>query len=526
MAPHRSGAVSTSVPSRSKTRVEGRIRGYKAGARSRRKPEDSGYNRKHFLGCVAAQPDYPGARRYAPNQESNVTPYPALAAIVLAAGKGTRMKAPLAKVLHPVGGQPILGRILDAIDALKPTRRVVVVGAGQSSVSDYASALGARVAVQDPPRGTGHAAQCALPALEGFKGDVLILYGDTPLLTAQTLAGLIAARHGGADKALLGFTPDDPGPYGRLILDANGELERIVEARDATEQELATRLCNAGGFVLDADLLRALLADLTDDNAQGEFYLTDIVAGARRLGKRTAAFNAPTEDVLGVNSQAELAVAEAAFQQRARKAHMDAGVRLADPATVYFSADTIIEAGVSVGQNVVFGPKVRIAAEAVIHPFCHLEGVEIGPRASIGPFARLRPGSNIGEEVKIGNFVEVKSTRMDKGAKASHLAYLGDAEIGADANIGAGTIFCNYDGFFKYKTEIGPGAFIGSNSALVAPVKIGANATIAAGSVMTADIEPEALAITRAPLVRKPGWSTRFRAMMRARKAALKDGKN
>ena len=440
--------------------------------------------------------------------------------IVLAAGQGTRMKSPLPKVLHPVGGRPILGAILQAVKSLGPERVVVVTGPAQPAVAAFVQAHGAVNAIQDPPKGTGHAAQCALPALEGFSGDVLILYGDTPLLTPETLAGLIAAK-GRHALALLGFTPLDPGQYGRLILDPDNKfLLRIVEAKDASYTERAVRFCNAGGFVLDAALLCELLAGLTNDNAQGEFYLTDIVAGARAKGLKAVAYDAPVDDVMGVNSQAELAEAEAVFQKRARLAHMKAGVSLADPATVYFSADTEIGAGTTIGPNVVIAPGVSIAAGVTVKPFCHLEGVTIATGAVIGPFARLRPGSEIGEDVHIGNFVETKAARLDKGAKANHLTYLGDVFVGAGANIGAGTITCNYDGFFKYRTEIGAGAFIGSNSSLVAPVSIGDNANVGAGSVITRDVAPDALALTRAPQTDKPGWAARFRSMMRARKAA------
>jgi bifunctional UDP-N-acetylglucosamine pyrophosphorylase/glucosamine-1-phosphate N-acetyltransferase len=428
------------------------------------------------------------------------------------------MKSPLAKVLHPVGGRPILGAILDAVDALNPALRIVVTGAGQSPVGDYARARDAAVAIQDPPRGTGHAAQCALPALDGFDGDVLILYGDTPLLTAQTLRALVASK-GQSALALLGFTPADPGPYGRLILDETGALTAIVEARDATPDQLRVGLCNAGGFVLDAALLRELLGELTSDNAQGEFYITDIVKGANRRGLRAVAYDAPADDVMGVNSQSELAAAEAVFQDRARRAHMANGVSMPDPSTVYVSADTVIGPGTTIGQNVVIAPGVAIAPGVTIKPFCHLEGVTIATGAIIGPFARLRPGSEIGEDVHIGNFVETKATIMGKGAKANHLTYLGDATVGAGANIGAGTITCNYDGFFKYRTEIGAGAFIGSNASLVAPVTIGENANTAAGSVITRDVAADALAIERSPQVEKPGWAQKFRTIMRARKS-------
>jgi bifunctional UDP-N-acetylglucosamine pyrophosphorylase/glucosamine-1-phosphate N-acetyltransferase len=437
--------------------------------------------------------------------------------IVLAAGQGTRMKSPLAKVLHPVGGRPILGAVLDAADGLRPDRTIVVVGSGQDAVARYAEARGARALVQDPPRGTGDAARAALPGLKDFRGDVLVLFGDSPLMTSATLARVLAGK-GDAAMAVMGFRPADPAPYGRLVTGDGGTLSAIVEARDATDEEKRIGYCNGGGLVVDADLLAELVGELTPHNAQGEFYLTGIVKGANRRNRRVIAIEVPADDVVGINSQSELAEAEAIFQRRARVAHMAAGVTLADPETVYFSADTRIGAGTSIGQNVVFGPGVRIADGAIIRPFCHLEGVSIASGAQIGPFARLRPGSEIGENVHIGNFVETKEAKIASGAKANHLTYLGDVTIGADANIGAGTITCNYDGFFKYRTEIGAGAFIGSNTSLVAPVKIGENANIGAGSVITREVDADALAIERAQQVERPGWAARFRAMMRAKK--------
>ncbi len=447
-----------------------------------------------------------------------LTARPSIAVVILAAGQGKRMKSSLPKVLHPIGGRPIVGAIIKAVQALAPERIVVVTGAGQEQVDDYVKSLGALTALQNPPHGTGHAAQCALPALDGFSGDVLILYGDTPLLTPATLHALIARKREGAAVALMGFTPPDTLKYGRLILDAKGWLVRVVEHDDASEEERKVRLCNAGGFVVDAALLRELLGELKNDNEQKEYYLTDIVEGANRRGLKAAALDAPFEDVMGINSQAERAIVEAVFQKRARAHHMANGVMLADPETVYFSDDTEIGAASSVGQNVVFGPGVKIDAGVTIKPFCHLEGVTIAKGAIIGPFARLRPGSEIGEDVHIGNFVETKATSMGKGAKANHLAYLGDASVGAGANIGAGTITCNYDGFLKYRTEIGDGAFIGTNTSLVAPVKIGANANTGAGSVITKDVAADALALERSTQVEKPGWAAKFRAAMRARK--------
>jgi len=439
-----------------------------------------------------------------------------LAVIVLAAGQGTRMKSPLPKVLHPVAGRTMLGHVLATARALGPARLVVVTRPDADEIA--AAAAPAETAVQHEQRGTGHAVLAAAGALQGFTGDALILYADTPLITAATLRRVLDARAEGASVVVLGFTPDDPGPYGRLVLDDDGALVRNVEAKDATPEEAAIRLCNSGVMAADAQTLFRLLPQVGSNNAKNEIYLTDVIALAVGEGLKAAAVAGDAAEVLGVNSQAELAEAEAAFQTRARRTHMDAGVTLSDPSTVYFAADTQIGPGTTIGQNVVFGPGVRIAAGVTVKPFCHLEGVTIETGAIIGPFARLRPGSEIGPNAHIGNFVETKAAKIGPGAKANHLTYLGDATVGAGANIGAGTITCNYDGFFKYQTVIGEGAFIGSNASLVAPVTIGANANTAAGSVITRDVPADALAIERSPQAEKPGWAARFRAMMKARK--------
>lgn len=445
-----------------------------------------------------------------------------LAAIVLAAGLGTRMKSTKAKVMHEVAGQPILGHMLATLKSLDAARSVVVVGKGpgQDDVANYARAMGAVTAIQDPPRGTGDAAKSAKSALDGFRGNVIVLYGDNPLLTAATLNKLLAAKADGVSLALMGFRPAEPAPYGRLVLGKSGDLEAIVEARDATPEQRGIGLCNAGGFLLDAELLFSLLADVKPDNAQGEFYLTDIVKLARARNLRCVAVEVPADDVLGVNTRAELALVEAIYQVRRRLAAMLAGVTLADPNTVYFSHDTKIGTDVSIGQNVVFGPGVTLAGNVTIKPFCHLEGVTVAEGAIIGPFARLRPGSEIGPGAHIGNFVETKNAKIGKGAKANHLTYLGDTKIGAGSNIGAGTITCNYDGFDKHHTEIGENVFIGSNTALVAPVKIGDGAIVGAGSVITKEVSPEALAVERAKQTEVDGWATKFRARKRAEKEA------
>jgi bifunctional UDP-N-acetylglucosamine pyrophosphorylase / glucosamine-1-phosphate N-acetyltransferase len=445
-----------------------------------------------------------------------------LAAVVLAAGMGTRMKSATPKVLHTVAGEPILGHILRALKTLGAAKLAVVVGAKQSDIANYAQVLGAATAVQDPPLGTGDAARSALPALEGFAGDVLVLYGDNPLLTQATLEKLLAARAGGADLALMGFKPVDATPYGKLLLLANGDLDRIVENRDATAEQKKIGFVNAGGFLLDAKLLRELLGELKNDNAQREFYLTDIVAGARRRNLRCLAVEVPAEDVLGINSRVELALVESIMQRRLRERAMLNGATMTDPETVWLSCDTEIGRDVVIGPNVVFGPKVKVADNVTIKPFCHFEDCTIAEGAIVGPYARLRPGAVIGRDVHIGNFVEVKKAVIEEGAKANHLAYIGDARVGAGANIGAGTITCNYDGFDKHFTDIGAGVFIGSNSALVAPVKIKDGAYVGAGSVITKDVGGDALAVERSEQREIAGWAAKFRTKKRAEKAAKK----
>ncbi|MCE9522924.1 MAG: bifunctional UDP-N-acetylglucosamine diphosphorylase/glucosamine-1-phosphate N-acetyltransferase GlmU [Alphaproteobacteria bacterium] len=429
------------------------------------------------------------------------------------------MKSALPKVLHPVAGLPILGHILLTLRSLGAAKSVVVTGSGQTGIEALARNMSAATALQDPPLGTGDAARSALPALEGFTGDVVVLYGDNPLLTEETLKTLLAARASGADLALMGFRPADPAPYGRLIQLPSGDLDAIVEARDATPEQKRVGFCNAGGFLLDADLLRALLGELKNENAQREYYLTDIVSGARRRNLRCVAVEVPAEDVLGINSRIELAQVEAIMQRRLRDKAMLNGATLTDPDTVWFSHDTQLGRDVNVGPNVVFGPKVKIADNVSIKAFCHFEECTVAEGAILGPYARLRPGAVIGRDVHIGNFVEIKKAVIEDGAKANHLAYIGDARVGAGANIGAGTITCNYDGFDKHFTDIGAGVFIGSNSALVAPVKIGDGAYVGAGSVVTKEVEKDALAVERSDQRQVPGWAAKFRATKRAEKS-------
>jgi bifunctional UDP-N-acetylglucosamine pyrophosphorylase/glucosamine-1-phosphate N-acetyltransferase len=431
------------------------------------------------------------------------------------------MKSPLPKVLHPVGGRAMLDRAIDAAQALGCEKVVVVVGAHSPQVGAHVEKrLGAgSTALQDPPLGTAHAVLAAKDALAGFDGDVLITYADVPLLDARAIAPLFALREEGADVGVLGFEAKDPGAYGRLMLNAGRELIAIVEAKDASTAELQVRACNSGVMVAPCALLFDLLAKVGNANAKGEYYLTDVVALARADGHSTRAAFASEEDVMGVNSQAELADAEAIFQQRTRARLMADGVSMTAPQTVFFSADTEIEGGVRIEPNVVFGPKVKVEKGALIRAFSHLEGCVVRAGAQVGPFARLRPGADIGPDAHIGNFVEVKNVKVGAGAKANHLSYLGDGEIGAKANIGAGTIFCNYDGFEKARTVVGAGAFVGSNSSLVAPVTIGDGAYVGSGSVITKDVPPDSLVLERSGQIEKPGWAARFREAKHAKKA-------
>jgi bifunctional UDP-N-acetylglucosamine pyrophosphorylase/glucosamine-1-phosphate N-acetyltransferase len=444
---------------------------------------------------------------------------PARAAVILAAGQGTRMKSPKPKVLHAVGGRAMLDWVIDAAEALGAERIIVVVGKDAGEVEAHVAArLGpGHTAVQDPPLGTGHAVLAARGALAGFDGEVVVACADGPALTAGDVEPLLALLDQGADLAVMGFETAQPAAYGRMIMQ-DGRLKRVVEAKDATPAELAITACNAGVFAAPAGSLFDWLSQVQPNNAKGEYYLTDIVRLADAAGKDVRAAFAPEEAFMGVNSQAELAKAEAAFQTGKRRALMDAGVSMTAPETVYLSADTEIAGGAVVEPFVVFGPGVVVEAGAVIRAFSHLEGCVVRRGALIGPYARLRPGADIGAEAHIGNFVEVKKVRVGKGAKANHLAYLGDGSVGAGANIGAGTIFCNYDGFDKYDTHVGEGAFIGSNSALVAPVTVGDGAYTASGSVITKDVAADALGLGRARQEEKPGWAAAFRARKTAKK--------
>lgn len=445
-----------------------------------------------------------------------------LAVIVLAAGKGTRMKSDLHKVLHPLAGRPMLLHLLGSVAGLAPQRTVVVVGAGREQVEAAVAHLPVVVAFQAEQLGTGHAVRQAESPLRDFDGDVLILYGDVPLVTTATMNRMIERLHAGDSPAavVLGFRPADPGVYGRVIADADGRIDRMVEYKDASPQEREVTLCNSGLMAVKGRDLFALLARIGNDNAAGEYYLPDIVMLAAGEGRSSAVIETDDDEVAGVNSRAELAAVEEKWQQRRRQQAMADGASLIAPDTVWFSHDTILGRDVAVEPNVVFGPGVTVADKVVIHGFSHLEGAIVGEGASVGPYARLRPGAVMEKGSRVGNFVEMKKAVLGEGAKANHLTYLGDADVGPGANIGAGTITCNYDGFLKYRTKIGAGAFIGSNSALVAPVTIGDGAIVAAGSTVTANVEADALALVRPPQTSKSGWAMRFRERMRARKEA------
>ena len=448
-------------------------------------------------------------------------PHTPLAAIILAAGKGTRMKSDLHKVLHPVGGKAMVGYLLDTVTQLKAEQTILVVGAGKEQL--YAAYPEAQFVTQTKQLGTGHAAKVALDTMGDFAGDVIILFGDTPFIPEHIMANMLTAmRTENTGIVVLGFTPENPARYGRLVTGGDGSLERIVEYKDASNEERGIKLCNSGMMVLAGDKARAWLAELRSDNAAGEYYLTDLVALARKDDMKVAVVEAAEEDVMGINSREDLARAETVQQERWRKQALDGGVTMTDPSTVYFNHDTEVAPDVTIEPGVFFGPGVRVESGVTIKAYSHIEGTVIRAGAVIGPFARLRPGTDIGEDAKIGNFVEVKKADIHKGAKVSHLSYIGDATIGEAANIGAGTITCNYDGFLKYKTEIGAGAFIGSNSALVAPVKIGDGAIVGAGSVMTKDVDTDALAIARGKQREVAGFAIKFREEKATEKAKKK----
>jgi bifunctional UDP-N-acetylglucosamine pyrophosphorylase/glucosamine-1-phosphate N-acetyltransferase len=451
-----------------------------------------------------------------------------LLTVVLAAGQGTRMNSDTPKVLHKIAGRSMLGHVFDVLRELSPERLALVVGPGMEDVAaeGQAAAPTTETFIQAERRGTADAVLAAAAALVGHKGDVLVLYGDTPLLTAATLERMRAVLDQGAGVAVLGFEAADPTGYGRLLTNAGGELVAIREQADASEAEQQLRLCNAGVMAFRVQDLAGLLKRISGDNAQGELYLTDAIELARADGYSARVVVCSEEEVLGVNDRTQLAAAETIWQRRRRSEVMLGGVTLVAPETVWLSYDTVIGRDVLIEPNVVIGPGVVIEDGVTVHANCYMAGhdgkrrdtVFLRKGAIVGPYARFRPGADIGPDVHIGNFVEVKNATIEAGAKANHFTYMGDARVGPGANIGAGTIFCNYDGFEKHHTDIGAGVFIGSNSALVAPVKVGDGAYVAAGSIITKNVPADALAVARAPQEVREGWAAKYRARRARRK--------
>ena len=446
---------------------------------------------------------------------------PNFAVVILAAGQGTRMRSDTHKVLHPIAGKALLMHLLDSVDRLGAERRVVVVGKGRDQVEKAIAGRNVTIAHQAEQKGTAHAVQQAREALAGYHGAVLILYGDTPFVEPETLKRMLDRLDGGGGPGVvvLASTPADPLNYGRIMLGEGDRIAKMVEFKDATDEERAVRLCNSGMMAVRAEDLLRWLDQVGSDNAAGEYYLPDVVNIAAAEGRDAVVIEGDSYETAGVNSRAELAHLELDWQRRRREQALQDGATLIDPESVWFAADTKLGRDVTVEPHVVFGPGVEIADGATIKAFSHIEGATISTKAVIGPFARLRPGAKIGEKAKVGNFVEVKKAVLGPGAKVNHLSYIGDADIGADANIGAGTITCNYDGFGKYNTVIGEGAFIGSNSALVAPVTVGDGAIVGAGSVITKDVDADSLAVERSEQKGIAGWAKRFREKM-TRKAA------
>lgn len=443
------------------------------------------------------------------------------AVVILAAGQGTRMRSDTHKVLHPIASRPLLLHLLDRVDALGAEKKVVVVGKGREQVEAAIAGHGVTIAVQTEQKGTAHAVDQAKEALEGYDGPVVILYGDTPFVETSTLRRMLDRLDGtgGPGIVVLASSPSDPLNYGRIILGEGDHIAKMVEYKDATEDERAVRLCNSGMMAVRAKDLFHWLGQVGNDNAAGEYYLPDIVNVAAREGRDAVVIEADPYEAAGVNSRAELAHLELEWQRRRREQALNEGATLIDPESVWFAYDTKLGRDVTVEPHVVFGPAVEVADGATIHAFSHIEGATIGKKASIGPFARLRPGTRLAEKTKVGNFVELKKADIAEGAKVNHLSYVGDASVGARANIGAGTITCNYDGFGKYHTSIGAGAFIGSNTALVAPVAVGDGAIVGAGSVITRDVEPDSLAIERSEQKGIANWARRFRARMTGKAA-------
>ena len=444
------------------------------------------------------------------------------AVVVLAAGQGTRMRSDTHKVLHPIAGKSMLLHLLDTIAEMGAARQVVVVGKGRAQLEAALAGRGVTIALQAEQKGTAHAVQQAAAALDGFAGPVLILYGDTPFVTAETLQRMLARLDEADDPGVvvMASSPEDGKSYGRVILGDGDRIAKMVEYKDASPEERAVKLCNSGMMAVGARDLFGWLGAVGNDNAAHEYYLPDVVNVAARAGRHPVAIEGEPFETAGVNSRAELAHLELDWQRRRREEALEQGATLIDPESVWFSADTELGRDCTIEPHVVFGPGVKIADGAVIRAFSHIEGAVIAGGCEVGPFARLRPGTVLEQGAKIGNFVETKKARLGRGAKANHLTYLGDTDVGAKANIGAGTITCNYDGFGKYSTTIGAGAFIGSNSALVAPVSIGDGAMVGAGSVVTKDVAADELAVARAQQRGMKGWAARFRASQQAKKDA------
>lgn len=442
-----------------------------------------------------------------------------LACIILAAGKGTRMKSALPKPLHEIAGRAMVSHVVASCEALNPDKIVVVVGPDMQQVADAVKPHA--TAIQHVANGTGGAALAAKEHFKNFDGDILVVFSDTPLVTSETMQRMVDLRRQIPAIGLTysGFRPADPAKYGRMVIDEDGSLKKIIEWKDATDEQRKITLCNGGIVCGDGAKLFDWLSQVGNDNAQKEYYLTDLPPIARKDNRTTHVVEISEEETAGINTREDLAHLERMIQKRLRKMHMLNGATLVDPDTVFFSHDTVVGQDVTIGPNVVFGPGVTIANNVDIHAFSHIEGADIAEGASIGPFARLREGSKIGAKAKVGNFVETKKATLGAGAKASHLSYLGDADIGENANIGAGTITCNYDGYLKYKTVIGKDAFIGSNSALVAPVTVGAGAIVAAGSTITQDVPADALSVARAQQATKEGWAPKFKELKKAQKA-------
>ncbi len=444
--------------------------------------------------------------------------------VILAAGQGTRMRSDTHKVLHPIAGKPMLLHLLSTVQAMGAERRVVVVGKGREQLEAALHGHGVATALQAEQKGTGHAVQMAEEALAGFNGPVLILYGDTPFVTQVTLARMLdrLAAPDNPGAVVLASSPADGKTYGRVILGEGDHISKMVEFKDANEAERAVKLCNSGMMAVGSGDLFRWLGQVGNANAAGEYYLPDIIMIAKDEGRVPVAIEGEAFETAGVNSRAELAHLELDWQRRRREEALEQGATLIDPESVWFSADTELGRDCTIEPHVVFGPGVKIADGATIRAFSHIEGAIISTGCEVGPFARLRPGTVLVDGAKVGNFVEVKKATLGRGAKANHLSYIGDAEVGAGANIGAGTITCNYDGYFKYKTVIGERAFIGSNSSLVAPVKIGADAIVGAGSAVTRDVAAGELRIARAEQLVKPGWADRFHDAMNKKKAEKK----